>query len=99
MWIDEAVFERARERGLKINLEKSVFFRESLKYVGRIVSGEGVGVDPEYVSKIAAWTAPTSRAEVRSFLGTASFVRRFCPNLADALSIITPLLETNRPFK
>lgn len=42
----ERVFQKVRERGLKIEAEKCQFFQSRVKYLGHVVSSEGVATDP-----------------------------------------------------
>ena len=42
----QLVFDRIQDAGLKVNPTKCVFLREEVKYLGHIVSSQGVSVDP-----------------------------------------------------
>lgn len=48
-----------------------------MKYLGHGVSAEGVSTDPEKVAAVRDWKRPINLAELRSFLGFASYYRRF----------------------
>ena len=43
----DMVFTRLREHGLRVNSNKCQFFRKEVKYLGHVVSAEGVATDPE----------------------------------------------------
>ncbi|XP_076848812.1 uncharacterized protein LOC143496528 [Brachyhypopomus gauderio] len=73
----ELVLNRLGQAGLKAKLEKCCFFRRQVRYLGHLVSDKGVSTDPEKVSAVANWPRPTSVSELRSFLGFASYYRRF----------------------
>ena len=73
------VFECLREAGLKMRAEKCDFMRTETKYLGRVVSSEGIKPDPEAVIKIQEWMPPRSREELQSFLGFANYYRDFVP--------------------
>ncbi len=60
-----------------MTLEKCAFFQREVKYLGHIVSSQGVATDPSKVEVVAQWRTPTSVSELRSFLGFASYYRRF----------------------
>lgn len=82
------VFEKLSYAGLTINFEKSVFFKNELKYLGYVVNEHGLCADPKKIEAILEYPIPSSRKEVRRFLGTCSWFRRFIPNFS---TIATPL--------
>lgn len=73
----EAVMQRIREAGLKLNASKCKFFQREIKYLGHIISEEGIAVDQEKIEAIRKWPVPTNVTEVQSFIGFAGFYRRF----------------------
>ena len=73
----DAVLSRLRDEGLKAKLEKCCFFRTEVKYLGHIISKEGVATDPEKLSAVSRWAHPKDASELRSFLGFASYYRRY----------------------
>lgn len=95
------VLEKLRNANLTINLQKSQFFRNKLKYLGYIVDINGLQADPEKVESITNYPTPSNRKEVRRFLGTASWYRRFIPNfsaLASPLNKLTSQGKKAPPF-
>lgn len=73
----EQIFSRLETQGLKVKLSKCNFFQERVKYLGHVVSSEGVSTDPDKVAVVRDWRQPKNLAELRSFLGFASYYRRF----------------------
>ena len=49
-------------------------------FLGHVVLGEGVAVDPSKVTAVTEWEAPKNAGEIRSFLGLAGYYRRFIEN-------------------
>jgi hypothetical protein len=53
---------------LKLSSEKCTIFKRKVKYVGHVVSTNGVEADPEKISNVVNWTTPTNAEEVRKFI-------------------------------
>src|ERR1700740_2198697 len=71
------LLQRLRERGLQLDIDKCEFGVRETKYLGVIITTEGVKMDPEKVQTILDWETPTCVQEVKSFVGFAGFYRRF----------------------
>ena len=52
-------------------------FQKQLRYLGHLVSEEGIAPDPEKIRAVRDWATPTSEKALRSFLGLAGYYRRF----------------------
>lgn len=78
----ELVLERLQREGIKAKLEKCRFFQTEVRYLGHLISQEGVSTDPEKVSAVANWPRPRTTQELRSFLGFTSYYRRFVKGFA-----------------
>eukprot|EP00253_Pinus_taeda_P024492 PITA_24492 len=61
-----------RERQLYRKLSKCSFFQERIHYLGHIISGEGISVDPEKVKAIMDWPIPRNAHEERGVIAYAS---------------------------
>lgn len=88
----EAVFQRLEEAGLKLKGSKCEFFLPRVKYLGHIVSQDGVETDPEKISALKDLSVPTSLKELRSFLGFVGYYRRFVPGFAQIAKPLNDLL-------
>jgi len=92
------VFGILREKKLKMKPTKCHFgFRET-KFLGFIVSAEGMKVCPSRSETIANYPRPTTAKGVRSFLGLASYYRRFIPGFSDIASSMIALTRKNKSF-
>jgi hypothetical protein len=58
-----------RKNKLYGKLLKCSFFQKEIHYLGHIISGEGISVDPEKVKAILEWPVPKNAHEARSFMG------------------------------
>ncbi|GJR59783.1 putative reverse transcriptase domain-containing protein [Tanacetum coccineum] len=63
---------------------------EKVTFLGYIVTGSGIKIDPTKVEAIISWPTPSTIHDIRSFHGLASFYWHFIQNFS---SIITPLTE------
>ena len=93
-----AVLERLREHKLYAKLSKCSFWQKSIGFLGHIVSGEGVSVDPEKIRAIKDWPRPCSATEVRSFLGLAGYYRKFVKGFASLAQPMTRLTGKDVKF-
>ncbi|CAG9129442.1 unnamed protein product [Plutella xylostella] len=96
------VLEKLKHANLTINLEKCKFFRSQLKYLGYVVDEHGLRTDPSKVEAILNYPTPTSRKDLKRFLGTATWYRRFVPNfstVAGPLNKLTSNKKNAPPFK
>lgn len=78
----EEVFLRLQKQSLKVKLSKCHFFQTRVRYLGHVVSAEGVTTDPDKVAAVRDWKTPSNLVELRSFLGFASYYRRFVAGFA-----------------
>ena len=76
------VFEELRAHQLYVNAKKSEFFLQEIRYLGHIISKDGIRMDPEKLKVIEEWPVPKNIHEVRSFIGMCSYYRRFIAKFA-----------------
>lgn len=79
----EAVLKRARENDLKLNPKKSKIAQSEVKYIGHIITGEGLKPSPERIESIVDMKRPENFAELESWLGMIAYVAKFIPNLSE----------------
>jgi hypothetical protein len=77
-----------RKEQLFLKLSKCEFGKTSLIYLGHIVGGGELKIDPSKFKVILEWSRPSNVTEVRSFLGAAQYWRNFIANFS---SIAAPL--------
>ena len=71
------VLEKLREHQLYAKFSKCEFWLKEVGFLGHVISGEGIAVDPTKVETVTEWEAPTTVGESRSFLGLTGYYRRF----------------------
>ncbi|KRY16110.1 Retrovirus-related Pol polyprotein from transposon 17.6 [Trichinella patagoniensis] len=80
--LHDEVFLRLQGAGLKITPTKCQLFQEKVKYLGHIISRDGVQPDPEKIKAVEQWPTPRCVKELQQFLGLASYYRRFVKGFA-----------------
>ena len=90
------VLERLQHYNLKLKPRKCIFFQKQTKFLGRIVSGESVSVDPTSLEPVASWPIPRCTREVESFLGFANYNREHVPKLAELAEPLYGLTGKNK---
>lgn len=69
-----------------------------MKFLGHIISSEGLQVDPAKVSAINEAPTPSNLTEVRSFLGGAGYFRKFIKDYGKIAKPLTDLTKACNPF-
>ena len=69
-----------------------------MKYLGHIVSSEGIACDPDKIEVVQAWPEPTTVTQVWQFLGFASYYRNFIPNFSVIAQPLTKLTKKSVRF-
>ena len=94
----KAVFDRIGAANLKLKPKKCNFFQKRVAFLGHVVTPDGVACDPAKTEAVSNWLTPQTVTEVRSFLGLASYYRRFINGFATTASPLTALTEKGRFF-
>ena len=88
------VFTRFRDHGLKLKPKKCFLFRKEVKFLGRMITQQGVSVNPDNIETVLKWPKPTSVKELESFLGFVNYHRDHIKGYAD---IAAPMYELTGP--
>ncbi len=63
------VLQRLLENRLFVKAEKCVFHASSVKFLGSVVSADGISMDPAKVRAIIHWPVPDFRTTPQRFFG------------------------------
>ena len=80
-----------RKHQLYGKLSKCSFFQEKIHYLGYIILGEGISIDPEKVKAIMEWPILKNAHQVQSFMGLDGYYRRFVEGFSKIAKLITTL--------
>jgi hypothetical protein len=92
------VLLKLREVGLPIDIDKCEFHVQEVKYLGLILTPNGLKMDPTKVKAIQSWEAPCYMKDVQSFLGFANFYWRFIRGYLSIAAPLTELTKKDVPF-
>jgi len=84
------VIERLRQHNIRLNKSKCEFMQSKVRYLGHIVSAEGIQPINSKVDAMNKAPAPTNLTELQSFLGGVQYYARFVPNMS---SMLHPLYQ------
>ncbi|KAL2633147.1 hypothetical protein R1flu_004626 [Riccia fluitans] len=92
-------FEKCRASNLRLHPEKSYICMEEGILLGHRISCRGIEVDKEKVAIIVELKPPRCVRDVRAFLGSTDYYRRFVWKYPERASPLTQLLKKDIPWK
>lgn len=73
------VFQRLRDNNLTINIGKCNLGKSEVKFLGHLITADGLKPLPQKVDAIKNFPRPTTADQLKRFLATINFYRRFIP--------------------
>ncbi|XP_028796985.1 uncharacterized protein LOC114752106 [Neltuma alba] len=95
LWI---VLSILKEKRLYAKLSKCEFWSNEVKFLGDVITQDGVAVDPSKVEAVLNWEQPKTVTEIQSFLGLAGYYRRFIKDFSRIAQPLTKLTRKNQQF-
>ena len=93
------VLSRLRQAGLKLQPAKCKLCQKEVRFLGHVISENGIATDPEKTAVIATWPVPESKKNIQQFLGLANYYRRFIKDFGTTAKPLQRLLEKNIAFE
>ena len=90
-----AFLQHCREKNIRINFEKCVFFTTQVSNFGLIFTSEGLKPDPAILAAITQMEPPSNKAELVTTLRIVNYLSHFTPNLATVAAPVRDLMQKN----
>ena len=74
------LLKRTKQINLKFNSKKLNMRKKEVKFMGHILSFDGLKPDPEKVKAVTEMPKPTNKQETLSLLGFVNYLANFFPN-------------------
>ena len=95
----EEILTRLERNNLTLNLNKSHFFKKETKFLGFILTTDGIKPDPDKIQGIADFPAPRNVKQLRGFLGLINFYSKFSSKHAEETVPLLHLIKKGVPWK
>ena len=93
-----AVLERFEQQHMKLNLSKMKFLVQEAVFMGHVITTDGLQPNPVTVQAIVNMPTPKDKRGVRRFLGTISYLNKFCPLLSTVTQPLRNLTKDDVQF-
>lgn len=91
--------QHLKRANLQFKPQKCFLGFEEVLYLGHVITKNGIKPDPAKLEAVSKYPRPSRLSEVKSFLGFASYFRRFIPQFASRATPLTLLLRKNNPWR
>ena len=89
----KTILHALNRAGMILNLEKSKFFRNEIRFLSHIINQFGSRPDPRNIEKIINWATPRTITDVRGFVNLAGHYRQYIGNFSDLALPLTDLMK------
>ncbi|RVX07027.1 Retrovirus-related Pol polyprotein from transposon 17.6 [Vitis vinifera] len=93
------VLQTLRDKQPYTKLKKCEFWLDKVSFLGHVLTKDGISVDPGKVDAMSNWRRPNTVTEIRSFLGLASYYRRFIKGFSKIALHLTRLTQKGVKFE
>jgi transposase InsO family protein len=94
----QKVLERCLEKGIHLNKAKCKFAAQEAKFLGHILSAEGLKPDPDKIKAVTELPTPKSKEELQRFLGMVTYLSKFIPNVSQKTEPLRRLIKNEVSF-
>ncbi|GJZ47986.1 hypothetical protein Tco_0601818 [Tanacetum coccineum] len=92
------VLELLKKEKLYAKFSKCELWLREVQFLGHVINGNGIYVDPSKIKAVKNWKAPRTPTEVRSFLRLGGYYGRFIKNFSNIAKPLTILTQKSKTF-
>uniref|UniRef100_A0A2S2NNN8 RNA-directed DNA polymerase n=1 Tax=Schizaphis graminum TaxID=13262 RepID=A0A2S2NNN8_SCHGA len=92
------IFCKISKSGMTLKLSKCEFIRQSIKFLGHIITSGGMTLNPNKLKAIHEFPSPRNKKELQSFIGFCNFYRKFSRHHASLVQPLIRLTQKNIPW-
>ncbi|GKF58341.1 putative reverse transcriptase domain-containing protein [Tanacetum coccineum] len=92
------ILELLKKDKLYAKLSKCDFWINIVQFLGHVIDGRGIHVDPAKIKAVKNWASPTTPTEIHQFLGLAGYYRRFIKDFSKIAKSLTELTQKNKKY-
>lgn len=96
--IFKTVLQRAKETGVRFNKSKCKFLLTEIKYVGHVITKDGIKPDPNKIEAFKQIQTPKNEKELSQFLGMVTYLSKFINNLSELTKNLRKLTKKDVVF-
>nr|GEV29528.1 putative reverse transcriptase domain-containing protein [Tanacetum cinerariifolium] len=93
------ILKLLKKEELYAKFSKCEFWIPKIKFLGHVIDGQGIYVDPAKIESIKYWASPKSPTEICQFLGLAGYYRRFIEGFSKIAKPMTKLTQKKVKFE
>ncbi|KAG0439393.1 Transposon Tf2-9 polyprotein [Dictyocoela muelleri] len=93
------VLKRLWDTNIKINSNKSEFFKSEIVYLKQIINGDFIKPDVSKLSNVKRFGVPKNKKQLMKIIGSIQWFRPYIHNLSDKINPLTSKLKNEMKFK
>ena len=87
------VLQTLREAYLRVQIDKSQFARNSVEFLGHLITPEGIGPNKRNMEAVTSFLTPTKMNDAHAFLGLYNYYGRFIKNYSVLAGLLLQILK------
>ncbi|KIN99114.1 hypothetical protein M404DRAFT_78798, partial [Pisolithus tinctorius Marx 270] len=95
----KTVLEILTREKLYLSEKKLKFLSDEVKILGRVVTDDGIKMDPDKVDRILNWKVPTNRTLCKGFIGSVGYLADDIYKVRVPLGVLAEASAETRPFR